>query len=150
MSTEAAILACRTGEKAYPTLRRSDSKTNVIKAQNVKPVCPISCGCCGCPGGGLRGVVFISEDMQNAPIGVLFGIFLFFSLIVCSGIMVYLRGGNSHSLTHSLTKLYHTTQRLYTEMKFNLCTWFGEISSCSCLTVLPGPAWVLLNKICKE
>ena len=37
-----------------------------------------------------------------------------------------------------------------TEMKFILCTWFGEISSCSCLTVLPGPAWVLLNKICKE
>ena len=23
-----------------------------------------------------------------------------------------------------------------------------EISSCSCLTVLPGPAWLLLNKIC--
>ena len=30
------------------------------------------------------------------------------------------------------------------------CTWFGEISSCSCLTVLSGPALVLLNKICKE
>ena len=27
-------------------------------------------------------------------------------------------------------------------MRFNLCKWFGEISSCSCLTVLPGPAWV--------
>ena len=37
-----------------------------------------------------------------------------------------------------------------TEMRYNLCTWLGEISSCSCLTVLPGPAWVLLNKICKE
>ena len=24
-----------------------------------------------------------------------------------------------------------------------------EISSCSCLTFLPGPAWVLLSKICK-
>ena len=24
--------------------------------------------------------------------------------------------------------------------------WLGEISSCSCLTVLPGPAWVLLSK----
>ena len=35
-------------------------------------------------------------------------------------------------------------------MRFNLCMWFGEISSCSCLTVLPGPAWVLLNWICKE
>ena len=30
------------------------------------------------------------------------------------------------------------------------CTWLREISSCSCLTVLPGPAWVLLNKICKD
>ena len=37
-----------------------------------------------------------------------------------------------------------------TEMRFILCTWFGEIYSCSCLTVLPGPAWVLLNKICTE
>ena len=37
-----------------------------------------------------------------------------------------------------------------TEMRFNLCTWFGENSSCSCFTVLSGPAWVLLNKICKE
>ena len=25
-----------------------------------------------------------------------------------------------------------------TETRFILCTWFGEISSCSCLTVLPG------------
>ena len=24
-----------------------------------------------------------------------------------------------------------------TEMRFNVCTWFGEISSCFCLTVLP-------------
>ena len=28
-------------------------------------------------------------------------------------------------------------------------TWLGEISSCSCLTLLPGPAWVLLSKIYK-
>ena len=27
--------------------------------------------------------------------------------------------------------------------------WFGEISSCSCLTALPGPTWVLLSKIYK-
>ena len=27
-----------------------------------------------------------------------------------------------------------------------VCTWLREISSCSCLTVLPGPAWVLLSK----
>ena len=37
-----------------------------------------------------------------------------------------------------------------TEMRFILCTWLGEISSCSFLTVLPGPAWVLFNKFCKE
>ena len=29
------------------------------------------------------------------------------------------------------------------------CTWLGELSSCSCLTALPGPAWVLLSKIYK-
>ena len=28
------------------------------------------------------------------------------------------------------------------------CTWLREIYSCSCLTLLPGPAWVLLNNIC--
>ena len=35
-------------------------------------------------------------------------------------------------------------------MRFNICMWFGEICSCSCLTVLPGSAWVLLNTICKD
>ena len=39
--------------------------------------------------------------------------------------------------------------KVYTEMRFNLCMWLSEISSCSCLSVLPVPAWVLLNKICK-
>ena len=29
------------------------------------------------------------------------------------------------------------------------CTWFGEICSCCCVTVLLGPAWVLLSKIYK-
>ena len=33
-----------------------------------------------------------------------------------------------------------------TEGKIKVCTWLREISSCSCLTVLPGPAWVLLSK----
>ena len=33
--------------------------------------------------------------------------------------------------------------------KIKVCTWLREISSCSCLTVLPGPAWVLLSKTCK-
>ena len=35
-------------------------------------------------------------------------------------------------------------------MGFILCTWFGEFCSCCSLTALPGPAWVLLNGICKE
>ena len=30
------------------------------------------------------------------------------------------------------------------------CTWLREFSSCSCLTALPGPAWVLLSKIYKS
>ena len=37
-----------------------------------------------------------------------------------------------------------------TEMRFILCTWLVEISSCSFLTVLPGPAWVLIIKFCQE
>ena len=41
--------------------------------------------------------------------------------------------------------LRHTT-----EPRKSLGTWLREISPCSCLTVLPGPAWVLLSKICKD
>ena len=33
-----------------------------------------------------------------------------------------------------------------TEGEIKFCTWLREISSCSCLTVLSGPAWVLLSK----
>ena len=33
-----------------------------------------------------------------------------------------------------------------TEIGLKACTWLGEISSCSCLTALPDPAWVLLSK----
>ena len=40
--------------------------------------------------------------------------------------------------------------RICTEMRFILCTWFGEFCSCCYLTALPGPAWVLLIWICKE
>ena len=36
-----------------------------------------------------------------------------------------------------------------TERQIKVCTWLREMSSCSCLTVLPGPAWVLLSKTCK-
>ena len=38
---------------------------------------------------------------------------------------------------------------VYTEEKIKVCTRFREISSCSCLTALPGPAWVLLSKTYK-
>ena len=37
----------------------------------------------------------------------------------------------------------------YTERQIKVCTWLREISSCSCLTALPGPAWVLLSKTYK-
>ena len=36
-----------------------------------------------------------------------------------------------------------------TEGEIKVCTWLREISSCSCLTILPGPAWVLLSKTYK-
>ena len=36
-----------------------------------------------------------------------------------------------------------------TERQIKVCTWLQEISSCSCLTVLPGPTWVLLSKTYK-
>ena len=35
-----------------------------------------------------------------------------------------------------------------TELGKKACTWFGEICSCSCLPVLPGPAGDLLSRIC--
>ena len=38
---------------------------------------------------------------------------------------------------------------LCTQLRKNLGMRLREISSCSCLTVLPGPAWVLLSKTYK-
>ena len=35
-----------------------------------------------------------------------------------------------------------------TEPEVMICTWLGETASCSCLTALPGPVWVLRSKIC--
>ena len=35
-----------------------------------------------------------------------------------------------------------------TELGKKACTLFGEICSCSCLPVLPGPAGDLLSRIC--
>ena len=34
-----------------------------------------------------------------------------------------------------------------TEMKKFLCTWLGEVCYSCSLTVLPGPAWVVLNYV---
>ena len=42
----------------------------------------------------------------------------------------------------------HVRARLSTEGEIKVWKWLREISSCSCLIVLPGPAWLLLNKIC--
>ena len=41
-------------------------------------------------------------------------------------------------------------RKLRAEPRKSLRTWLREISSCSCLNFLPGPAWVLLSKICKD
>ena len=35
----------------------------------------------------------------------------------------------------------------WTETNKKACTWLREFCSCSCLTALPGLAWVLLSKI---
>ena len=43
-----------------------------------------------------------------------------------------------------------STMAACTEPRKSLGTWLREISSCSCLTFLTGPAWVLLSKICKD
>ena len=68
----------------------------------------------------------------------------------------------SHHINHSClcNTNFHETKKLfsralvtllstYTEGEIKVCTGLREISSCSCLTVLPGPAWVLLSKTCK-
>ena len=53
-----------------------------------------------------------------------------------------------HDAGDALVLQKRTKWRLWTtEMSKILCTWFGEICSCCSLTVLPGPAWVLLNYV---
>ena len=60
------------------------------------------------------------------------------------------KNNNSSEKKSHLWSLDLTSWMLCTEMRFFLCTWFGEFCSCCSLTALPGPAWVLLNWICKE
>ena len=45
--------------------------------------------------------------------------------------------------------LIHIGSIYITERQIKVCMWLRKISSYSCLTVLPGPAWVLLSKRCK-
>ena len=45
-----------------------------------------------------------------------------------------------------LTRSYAGNKCTNTEGEIKVCTWLREIPSCSCFTVLPGPAWVLLSK----
>ena len=57
------------------------------------------------------------------------------------------------TVAHNMTAVSATERKAdnrtkCTEPGKSLGTWLREISSCSCLTVLPGPAWLLLNNIC--
>jgi hypothetical protein len=79
------------GELENKPIPRSAS-SNVIKAQAHRPLCADL----DCLGGDRQGTTS-GEDTQTAPIGVLFSIFLMVSLVVVSGIMVYLRGGTKES-----------------------------------------------------
>ena len=57
----------------------------------------------------------------------------------------------AHSTTHIFTYMEVCSQVWpCTEPRKSLGTWLREICSCSCLTFMPGPAWVLLSKICKD
>ena len=57
-----------------------------------------------------------------------------FNIVVCNGMYDWLTD-DSFSSGQS------------TEMKKFLCTWFGEVCYSCSLTVLPGPAWVVLNYV---
>ena len=52
-----------------------------------------------------------------------------------------------HRIRCCMRRRRHITT-IYTERQIKVCTWLREISSCSCLTALSGPAWVLLSKTC--
>ena len=41
----------------------------------------------------------------------------------------------------------YNEKKEYTETDKKACTWLREFCSCSCLTALPGLAWVLHSKI---
>ena len=51
-------------------------------------------------------------------------------------------------VTYSLCIMGLWSLNLMHNVQRSACMWLREISSCSCLTFLTGPAWLLLNKIC--
>ncbi len=86
---------------SFPTLPRRTNSVPVIATPH-RPLCDCS-GCVDilCSGGvggfRLRGSAAggtARNGGQHAPICLLFSVFLIFSLLVVSGIMIYLRGGN--------------------------------------------------------
>ena len=49
---------------------------------------------------------------------------------------------------HECSSIFDSVhERATTETNKKACTWLREFCSCSCLTVLPGLAWVLFSKI---
>ena len=46
--------------------------------------------------------------------------------------------------------LAHVNHDGYTELQNKACKWFGKVCHCCSLTLLSGPAWVLLNMICND
>ena len=43
--------------------------------------------------------------------------------------------------------MYEAIFQLTTEVEKMACTWFGEVPSCCSLSLLLGPAWVLLKYV---
>ena len=68
----------------------------------------------------------------------------------CSKIDIWQRSKRSLPVEPTRLRWLLATYTKCTEPRMSLGTWLREISSCSCLTFLPGPAWVLLSKICKD
>ena len=67
--------------------------------------------------------------------------------IAMSAQLLYLESGKVHQVSSiEMSQLQNFKAVASTEHPENVCTGLREISSCSCLTVLPGPAWVLLSK----
>ena len=66
-----------------------------------------------------------------------------------SGFWVFIM--RSIRIRHRIQQMLRLSERAKdsTEPRKSIGTWLREISSCSCLTFLPGPAWVLLSNTYK-